>query len=246
MQLKTLPILILLCVLCVPCFAQSQKGRNTSKSTYTKKRHNYNAARVRGAKAKVVCPIFEHSKYPYHGFGFKLGDPFALTYKFYATKRFAIAVDVGKPASSLYNRYLSEKFDQYIVRDTFASSESFIIPITHKVKSDIIGEVKFLYHADVTKISEGLQLYIGAGWEWKRTHLKYDYTYSLGGFNSVDTFGSFERSRFTMGPQVVFGIEYAYFNIPISAFMELEYFTDVQADPGWTRLEGGVGLRYVF
>ena len=42
------------------------------------------------------------------------------------------------------------------------------------------------------------------------------------------------------------GIEYAYFNIPISAFMELEYFTDIQADPGWSRFEGGVGLRYVF
>jgi hypothetical protein len=49
-----------------------------------------------------------------------------------------------------------------------------------------------------------------------------------------------------MGPQVAVGIEYSYFSIPISAFMELEYFTDIQADPGWTRLEGGVGLRYVF
>jgi hypothetical protein len=49
-----------------------------------------------------------------------------------------------------------------------------------------------------------------------------------------------------MGPQVIIGIEYAYFQIPISAFMELEYFMDVQADPGWQRFEGGVGLRYIF
>jgi hypothetical protein len=28
--------------------------------------------------------------------------------------------------------------------------------------------------------------------------------------------------------------------------MEVEFFTDVQADPGWRRFEGGVGLRYVF
>jgi hypothetical protein len=49
-----------------------------------------------------------------------------------------------------------------------------------------------------------------------------------------------------MGPQIVGGIEYAYFQLPLSAFMEVEFFTDVQADPGWQRFEGGVGLRYIF
>jgi hypothetical protein len=75
--------------------------------------------------------------------------------------------------------------------------------------------------------------------------LQYDYTYKAG-FSDPDKFGRFERTRFTMGPQAVVGIEYAYFKIPISAFMELEYFSDVLADPGWSRVEGGVGLRYVF
>ena len=42
------------------------------------------------------------------------------------------------------------------------------------------------------------------------------------------------------------GIEYAYFSLPVSAFMELEYFTDMQTDPGYARIEGGVGLRYIF
>jgi hypothetical protein len=89
-------------------------------------------------------------------------------------------------------------------------------------------------------------MYLGGGWEWKRTRLQYDYTYTTGDFRNVDEFGRFERSRVTMGPQLVMGIEYAYFSIPISAFMELEYFSDIQVDPGVTRLEGGVGLRYIF
>ena len=109
----------------------------------------------------------------------------------------------------------------------------------------MIGEVKLLYHVNVEPISPGLQFYLGAGWEWKSTKIQYDYTYmeSMGGEKK---FGRVNRSRLTMGPQAVAGIEYAYFKIPISAFMELEYFTDIQADPGWSRFEGGVGLRYIF
>lgn len=240
-------IILLLCFFCVIATSTvlAQRTKRGGKSLYTRERFN-NAARVRGAKAQVVCPVFDHDKYPYHGIGFKLGDPFAITYKFYATKKFAVAVDVGRPASSLYSRYFREKFDYYVERDTFSTSESSITPITHKIKSDILVEVKFLYHINIEKISPGLQCYVGAGWEWKRTQLQYDYTYSRGGLNELDEFGRFERNRFTMGPQVVAGIEYAYFSLPISAFMELEYFSDIQADPGWTRFEGGAGLRYVF
>jgi len=211
---------------------------------YTRERYN-SAARIRGAKAKTICPIFESSKYPYQGFGIKLGDPFAITYKYYFNKRFAVAADIGKASSGLYNRYFKEKFDQYIVTDTFSTAEASIEYYTHKVVSDIIGEVKVLYHFDVTKISPGLQFYIGLGWEWKNTKLQYDYTYKES-FGDPDRFGRFNRTRFTMGPQAVAGIEYAHFKIPISAFMELEYFSDVSADPGWSRVEGGVGLRYIF
>ena len=58
--------------------------------------------------------------------------------------------------------------------------------------------------------------------------------------------GRFDRVRATMGPVGVAGIEYSHFSLPMSAFMELEYFSDVMADPGWTRMQGGVGLRYIF
>ncbi|HTE31756.1 MAG TPA: hypothetical protein VK666_15350, partial [Chryseolinea sp.] len=109
----------------------------------------------------------------------------------------------------------------------------------------IIAEVKILYNFDVTRISPGLQFYIGLGWEWKNTKLQYDYTYKESPAQT-DKFGRFNRTRFTMGPQAVVGIEYAHFKIPISAFMELEYFSDILADPGWNRVEGGVGLRYIF
>lgn len=247
MRFKKALILVVLGLASFHVVAQQRKSRpGAKKSFYTKARFN-NSARVHGKKAKIVCPVFENSKYPYHGIGFKLGDPFALTYKYYATKHFSVAADFGKAASGLYNRYFREKFDSYVVRDTFSTNETTLNYLTHKVKSDFVGEVKFLYHVDATKISPGLQAYIGGGWEWKQTKLQYDYLFSGGsGINQTDQFGRFERTRTTMGPQVVVGIEYAYFSIPVSAFMELEYFSDVQADPGRSRIEGGVGLRYIF
>jgi hypothetical protein len=244
MFLRKFVVLAVFCAASVLSFAQKARINNGGKSFYT--RDHYNAPpKMRGAKAKTVCPIFENSKYPYQGFGIKLGDPFALTYKYYASKHWGFVVDVGKSSSGLYNRYYKQKFEEYVVRDTFKTSDASIQYYTHKVIADIMAEAKVLYHFDVTKISPGLQFYIGAGWAWKNTKLQYDYIYTPN-LTDTDKFGRFNRSRFTMGPQAVVGIEYAHFKIPISAFMELEYFTDVLANPGWSRGQGGVGLRYIF
>jgi hypothetical protein len=220
-------------------FAQHPKSK---KSSYTRERYNANAARVRGSKAKIVCPIFVNSKFPYHGLGFKLGDPFAITYKFYPNKKLGIAIDAGKASSGLYNRYYISKFDDYI-------GDADVTYLSHKAKWDIVGEIKLLYHVDASKISPGLQAYAGVGWEFKNVQLQYSFTYDTsppsGGTvrNEIDRL---YRDRFTQGPQVVVGIEYSYFQIPISAFMEVECFQDVAADPGWRKFEGGVGLRYIF
>ena len=242
---KTL-ILLIACVILSPyLWAQKSSRHRTTKSFYSKDRYNSKATHVSHRKAKTVCPIFEVSKFPYHGIGLKLGDPFALTYKFYPNKKWGFVADVGKASSGLYNRYYIQKFDEYAE----ASTADTVTYLSHRVKSDYVGEVKILYHFDATVLSPGLMFYIGAGWEVKSTKLQYSFTYDTspsvgsGVRNEIDRI---ERSRFTQGPQVVMGIEYSYFQIPISAFMEVEYFQDVVADPGWRKFEGGVGLRYVF
>lgn len=248
MYFKKIHFVFLFLALSSSVFAQKSRSQNGGKSSYSRDRFN-NAARVKGSKAKIVCPVFQNSKYPYHGIGLKLGDPFAITYKFYPDKNIGLVVDFGKAASGLYNSYFREQFYDYI-QDTVAETSATITPISHKVKSDLIGEVKLLYHFDASKISTGLQVYVGAGWEWKNTRLQYDYFYEEPATptnpDPESTTGNFTVSRFTQGPQAVIGIEYSYFQLPISAFMELEYFVDVSLDPGWRRVEGGVGLRYVF
>lgn len=233
------------CLLSVFALAQKARIYNRGKSMYTLERHKA-PPKVTGAKAKAICPIFEKAKYPYQGFGIKLGDPFAITYKYYANEHFAIAIDAGKPSSSLYNGYFKEKFANYIVTDTFSTAEAGIEYYTHKIASDIIVEGRLLYSIDVQKVAPGLQVYVGVGWEWRNTKIEYDYTYSKHNDGNPDMFGRFHRVRQTMGPQVVGGLEYAHFSIPIAVFMEMEYFSDVLADPGWGRLQGGAGIRYVF
>jgi hypothetical protein len=205
----------------------------------------FSVPRVGGNKARIICPVFEQSRYPYQGIGIKLGDPFALAYKFYANKNFSFAVDAGTAASGLYNKYYRGAFPSYLP-DTLNSDQS-ITYLAHKVTADWFLETKFLYQWDAEKISKGLQLYAGAGWQWRNTELEYDYNFNDVSNNQDDgKFGKFTETRFTYGPVLLVGFEYSYFSLPISAFIEVEMFTDALIDPGYQRFQGGVGLRYVF
>ena len=145
MLFKNTIALSIFCLLVACTFTETLYAQNRGKSMYTRERYS-NGARVRGNKAKIVCPVFDKSKYPYHGIGVKFGDPFAFTYKYYANKNFAIAADIGKPASGLYNRYFRERFTSYR-QDTLSQGAS-VRYLTHSVKSDFIGELKLLYHID--------------------------------------------------------------------------------------------------
>jgi hypothetical protein len=195
-------------------------------------------------KASIVCPIFNEKLYPYQGIGIKLGDPFALTYKFYASKSLAFAIDAGKTASGLYNEYYRNAFMNYMP-DSLTAEES-IQHLSHKVTSNIFVEGKFMYQWDADMISKGLHLYAGAGWQWRSANIKYEYLYTDNSGTGISYTSSFTENRYTYGPVVVLGFEYAYFSIPISAFIEIEWFSDVALDPGYSRFQGGVGLRYVF
>jgi hypothetical protein len=204
----------------------------------------YRVPNVSRSKARIMCPIFENSQYPYQGIGLKLGDPFALTYKYYPNKHWSFAADAGKAASGLYNKYYRQSFFEYLP-DTLNSEQS-VQYLAHRALTDWFLEAKFLYQWDASKISKGLQLYAGLGWQWRSTSLEFDYLFSQGDFITENQFGKFRESRFTYGPVVVLGFEYSYFSLPMSAFIEIEWYTDALLDPGYKRFQGGVGLRYVF
>jgi hypothetical protein len=233
---KKTAILFVLLVGAAGCMAQVRKSPKSSA---------YRIPHVNGNKALIMCPLVEGSRYPYQGFGFKLGDPFALTYKFYASKHFAFAADAGKAASGLYNKYYRDAFVTYLP-DTLSKDQT-ITYLAHKALSDWFVETKFLYQWDAEKVSKGLQLYAGLGWQWRNTKLQYDYNFNDRSLNQDDgKFGKFTVQRFTYGIVALVGFEYSYFSLPVSAFIEIEVYTDALIDPGYQRFQGGVGLRYVF
>ncbi len=235
MRLKELALFFLLAFLGSTSITHGQVRKSPKSSKFRQ-------PNVTRSKARIMCPIFETSQYPYQGIGIKLGDPFAMTYKFYPNKHWSFAVDGGKAASGLYNEYYRNAFQTYLP-DTLEGAES-IQYLAHKATTDWFLEAKFLYQWNAEKISKGLQLYAGLGWQWRSTSLTYDYLYEDGAFESK--FGKFDESRFTYGPTGILGFEYSYFSLPLSAFIEIEWFTDVLLDPGYQRFQGGVGLRYVF
>jgi hypothetical protein len=204
----------------------------------------FRAPTMSRAKAAVLCPITQRSAYPYQGIGFKMGDPLALTYKFYPNKNWALTADLGKSASGLYNRYYRSLLSQYLPDSL--SSEQSVNYVQHRVRSDWFLETKFLHQWDVSGISKGLQLYAGLGLQWRSTTLEYDYLFTDQSLPEGGQFGQFSRTRITYGPVATVGFEYAYQYLPVSAFIEVVWFTDVLLDPGYQRFQGGVGLRYIF
>lgn len=236
MRFIKIALSVILCLV-VAFSAYSQRSVSGSQKTYTKSRtvNKHNPIRMSHSKRKVVCPIFEDSGFPYHGFGIKVGDPFALTYKYYANKHFAFAADFGRSASGLYSAYYSKVFNEFQPETSTYYS--------HTVKRDWVGEAKLLYQIGIEKVAPGLQFYVGLGWEMRNLKIQYDYFAEENG--DTDAFQQV-YDRPTQGVQAVFGIEYSYFSLPISAFMELEYYYDVVKDPGFRKIQGGAGLRYVF
>ena len=240
MSKSTSYIIVLLVLLFSADLAAQNKRKPTATASHRGRFKSINMSR---AKARVVCPVFEDSQYPYHGLGIKVGDPFAITYKFYPSKSIGFVIDGGKAASGLYSKYYRENFDNLTEPDTLTSDQS-INYLSHIVNSDYVVEAKLLFQRDASKLLKGLQWYLGAGWQWKSISIQYEYQAILS-FDRNEI-GTFDESFSAMGPVAVVGIEYSYFTIPIAAFMEIEWFTDIANDPGWQRLQGGVGLRYVF
>ncbi len=236
---RTLSITLLCLFQALSLYAQ--KNART-KSPYTRDRHNYRAPVVGHTKAKTICPIFENSKYPYQGIGFKIGDPFSLSYKLYPNKYFSFVVDAGKPSSGLYSQLFREEF--VLKSDELAPGKESPTYLSHKVENDFVLDIKALYQHDADKLAKGLQLYGGIGWEFRKTTVVSDYLFETG--VNENEFDKVTNNRLTQGVQAAMGIEYSYFQLPISAFIEMEYYVDMIQQPGWTHLQGGIGLRYVF
>jgi len=189
-------------------------------------------------KMAIICPIFLASEYPYQGIGVKIGDPFAITYKLYVTENLGLSIDVGSAASGLYSKFHRSNFANFPEFDT-------VIYQSHDVKSDLVIQARFMLHSqNLDKLVRGLDWYIGAGFQFRDLDIEYQFIYEPNPTFRENL--SNNKNIFSSGPEIILGIEYSYFQIPLSAFAELNLFRNIDVENAKTRLQGGIGLRYVF
>ena len=231
---KLKPILLLALMLSFSySFAQKKRKSLTQKWGQTNKPLKFKMNK----RMEVICPIFHPSEYPYQGIGFRAGDPFALTYKLFAAKWLAFSIDGGIAAFGLYKDRYKELYNATPASET-------LIYLNQQVEKDVafLGKVSF-YH-EGPQFMKGIDLYAGFGWQLRFAQVLYGYTEDLG--NGIEEFGTTSTQYDYQGPEVHFGIEYAYFDLPISAFMEGSVFYDITYLPSFTKFQFGIGVRYIF
>jgi len=228
-------LLVGLCTVYFTAFSQKRYKKSLN-DTYKTQRHKPMKFK-NNKKMAVICPIFIPSEYPYQGIGFKAGDPFALTYKLYATKLLAFSIDGGIGAFGLYKKEYADLFFTLPESDTLAY-------FNHQVEKDTHISAKVSLYGDGPRFLKGLDYYVSLGWQFRYVDIVYGYNEEISQTESL--FGSFLKQVDYNGPEVGIGLEYAYFDIPVSAFMEVTWMYDLVHQPGFIKFQGGIGMRYVF
>jgi hypothetical protein len=227
-------LLVGLCLVFFSGFSQKRYKKSLNAS-YGKKhspmKFKYNK------KMAVICPIFVPSEYPYQGIGFKAGDPFAITYKLYATKWLAFSIDGGIAAYGLYKSRYEELFNSFPESDTLTY-------VNQQVEKDTHVSAKVSFYGEGPKFLKGLDYYVSLGWQFRYVDILYGFDQEVSNTESV--FGSFTKQLDYYGPEVGLGIEYSYFNLPMSAFMEGIWMYDIVNEPAFIKFQLGIGIRYVF
>lgn len=220
----------------ISAFAQKRYDKSLNQ-TYKQQKHK--PAKFKTNKQlSIICPIFIPSEYPYQGIGIKVGDPFALTYKLYLTEWFAFNIDAGLTASGLYKDRYAELFY------TLPEASDSLTYFNHQVKRDTYIAAKVSFYGKPPKFLKGIDYYVSFGWQMHYVDILYGYEEEV---SVTETkFGSFTKTMDYMGPEAGIGVEYSYFNIPMAAFIEINWMYDMINKPTFIKFQGGIGLRYVF
>ena len=235
MRVKSTILLLVLVLMTSVTFAQKSKY-DKSLTQYWGKRHK---PVVFGSNKKMakICPGMIVSEYPYQGIGFKLGDPFAITYKLYISEKWAFSMDGGVAAYGLYKQRYTDLFNEQPGTDTLSY-------VNHKVDKDIHFSAKVSYYLPTFKFMGDVDMYVTLGWQFRFVDVTYGYTYEVS--QSETRFGQSKVNLDNSGPEANFGFEYRYFDIPITAFVEVGAYYDIVQPPPYVKFQFGVGLRYFF
>lgn len=172
------------------------------------------------------------------GIGLRLGEPLTITYKKFLDDQFALEAMIGRGSPNSSN-YYRRAFDRRP-----ATPNAFYA--SHAANSGFSLSLRGMLHEDITddlNIGEGYLLaYAGAGAQLRSIGVSYAYTDPS---ISTAVFRD-DRTNIDFGAEAFGGAEYYFNDLPISVFAEIGLFMEVLDRFGHLRLQGGIGIRYLF
>lgn len=185
--------------------------------------------------AILLAPFFANAQED--GIGLRLGEPLSITYKKFLDDNIAIEGMFGR-AGINSNQYYQRAFDR-----NRPSENAFYAG--HSTGSSFAFNLRAAYHEDITddlNIEVGYLLaYAGAGVQLRSTRVDYAFTEPFGSFLFTES-----RRNIDFGPEIFGGGEYYFDDLPISVFAEIGMFVEFLDRFGHLKLQGGLGVRYIF
>lgn len=193
-----------------------------------------------GLNSDYTCVVAQKKNY-IGGVGIKLGAPFGITYKQYFLKRFGFEVAGGWANTNLSDDDVIKNFK------TMPAYQEYKYAL-HEVQYGYSAQARVVMHNPFPRFLTrrgfaGLDWYIGVGAELRI--LKINYIYKVPVSPTEDDFKTVSYTSKDMGPEWMLGIEYAFSEIPFSAFAEMGMFFKVNGTPS-NNIQGGLGARFNF
>jgi len=173
------------------------------------------------------------------GIGIRLGEPLSITYKHFLDDRISIEGMFGRAGANSAPYYQSS-FDR-----RRPNANAFYAG--HTISSPISIQLRIAIHEDITDfldIGQGYLLaYAGAGAQIRSVNVSYNYTVPISTGAAI-----FRDSRrnIDFGPEVFTGMEYYFDDLPVNIFAEAGLFMELIDRFSHLRLQGGIGIRYIF
>ncbi|UCS95099.1 hypothetical protein KZP23_08835 [Echinicola marina] len=170
--------------------------------------------------------------------GLRLGEPLSITYKTFIEEKISLEAMIGR-GSSNSSSYYRRVFD-----NNKPAPGSFYV--NHSSGGGLSLNGRVAYHEDVTSefdITEGkLLAYGGAGLQLRSVGVEYAYYETP----DADILRYESRNNVDFGPEVFGGGEYYLEELPITVFAEIGLMMEIVDRPGHIKLQGGLGVRYLF
>jgi hypothetical protein len=186
--------------------------------------------------AMAMMPLFAFAQEP--GIGLRLGEPFSITYKTFLDDKISLEGMIGRVGPN------SAQYYQRAFNNNRPSSNAFYVG--HSTSNSLSLNFRGAYHEDFTddfNIGSGYLLgYAGVGAQLRSVRVDYTFTdTSISPAPLRET-----RRNLDFGPEAFGGAEYYFDEAPISVFGEIGFFMEVLDRFGHFRLQGAIGVRYIF